>query len=419
MTTETDNISQAERIDMIIEGIARWIDDIRELFTRYHDTQSMTLTDAEKLATAREFFEHHEGLYIALFLNMKHGGDKGVVVKLKEAIERFDTYFDKVCDEGYDFEKFDFLVIADQIILDELRKLTEYQKKRIPKIEDTAKWLSDNISIIDLANNDAYDYDDLVDVEKEYNFKFDNLFEDVDEIRRKSERLMRLKKMHEVAEHISLCSFFDLVRVLKTYIDRYSDPRMPTEYLKAKYQEAINSGEMIMNDEFEVHDWELAEVSDIYARLLKADEAPTKPSDIIAELQPASVTNSALFNKEFFTMTHIEHLHKVCNGRQFEEISPGDMYLILNLQHCPRRMKVREREKSRVCHLIYFLGEMLPDVHRRNWRKSLLDHLEISYSIYNKKYKEAEKGMPSRQDEIFVEKLEKLKDTYRELEKVA
>lgn len=306
-----------------------------------------------------------------------------------------------------------------RIILAELKKLNDHQKKRIPKLEDTAKWLSDNISTIDLANNESYDYDDLMDVEKEYNFKFNNLFEDVDGIRRRAERVMRLKKMHEIAEHISLCSLFDFVRLLKTYIERYSDPRTPIEYLKAKYQKAIESGEMIVSDEYEVHDWEMDEVSDIYARVLKADKASEKPSDIIAELQPASVSNSALFNKEFFSMTHIEHLHKACNGRQFEEISPGDMYLILNLQHCPRRMKVRDREKSRVCHLIYFLGEMLPDVHCRNWRKSLLDHLEISYSIYNKKYKEAEKGMPSRQDEIFVEKLEKLKDTYRELEKVA
>ena len=45
--------------------------------------------------------------------------------------------------------------------------------------------------------------------------------------------------------------------------------------------------------------------------------------------------------------------------------------------------------------------------------------MKIPYSIYNKKYKEAEKGLSSRQDEIFVERLEQLKDIYRELDRVA
>lgn len=419
MTTPTENITPVERADMIIDGAARCIDEIRELFTRYYATQSMTLEDAEKLSEIKEFISNSDGFCIALFMNMKHGGDKCVVAKLKEAIDRFDTYFDKMDSDGYDFEKFDFVVIADRLILSELKKLTDYQMKRVPKIENAAQWLSDNIYIINLANHESLDFDDVMDVEKEYKFKFDNIFDNIEEIHRKTSVFMRLKKLHDLAEHISMYTFFDFVHLLKNRIERYSDDRSPAEYVRAKYQEAVENGEMILCEEYELLDWEKDGVSEIYAQKIKEDAEPTNPDNNSAGLRSASTSNSALFNKEFFSMTHIEHLHKTCNGRQFEEISPGDMYLIVNLQHCSRRMKVREREKSRVCHLIYFLGEMLPDVHRRNWRKTMLDHLDIPYSMYNKKYKEAEKGMPSRQDEIFVERLENLKDTYRDLEQVA
>ena len=406
------------KTDVIIEGTANLINSIRELFTRYFVSKTMTLEDAMTLLNSQTIVKGADAIAISLFMNIKQGGDQAVLAKLRDAIDRFDKFFDTIMDEGYDFEKFDFVVIADTLILAEFKELTDYHKRRIANIDDYAKWLIDSMPIVDLANHELHHTDEIEDVEMEYKFKFDRLFDDLEDLQRRIEVFMKFKELHDIAENVSLTEYFEFVRVLRNRIERYSDSRSPVEYVKAKYKEAIENGEMIIGDEYKLEDWELDGIADIFADKILLGKNPDIETAEPQESHSASTSNSALFNKEFFSMTHVQHLHKTCNGRQFEEISPGDMYLILNLQHCPRSMKVREREKTRVCHLIYLLGEMLPDTHRLNWRKGLLDHLKIPYSIYNKKYKESEKGLSSRQDENFVERLEQLKDIYRELERV-
>lgn len=186
------------------------------------------------------------------------------------------------------------------------------------------------------------------------------------------------------------------------------------------------NGQLLIPDEYEEHDWEKEELVElIQSRIInsatESEEVQTEEEDKeLDSIRPvATVSNSALFNREFFSMAHVQHLHGVCNGRQFEEVSPGDMYLIINLQHCPRNLKVRQGERSRVCHLIYVLGEMLPDNQRAECRQQMLDCLDIKYSYYNKKYLNPVGGNPSKNDEEFVERLDNLKEKYRKLEKAA
>lgn len=66
----------------------------------------------------------------------------------------------------------------------------------------------------------------------------------------------------------------------------------------------------------------------------------------------------------FFNMLQIDMIHKLCNQEQFENISPGDMYSILNLHDCPRRLKIRDGEKNRVYYFIFIFGEMIDSAHR-------------------------------------------------------
>ncbi len=53
-----------------------------------------------------------------------------------------------------------------------------------------------------------------------------------------------------------------------------------------------------------------------------------------------------------------------CNNEQFEHISLGDMYSIINIQDCPSRLKVRSGKKDRVYFFIFFFREMIDTSHR-------------------------------------------------------
>lgn len=85
----------------------------------------------------------------------------------------------------------------------------------------------------------------------------------------------------------------------------------------------------------------------------------------------ASKSDSSDTKQTFFSMLQIDMIHKLCNQEQFESISPGEMYSILNLHDCPRRLKIRDGEKNRVYYFIFFFGEMIDSAHRAHWRKSM------------------------------------------------
>ena len=59
----------------------------------------------------------------------------------------------------------------------------------------------------------------------------------------------------------------------------------------------------------------------------------------------------------YFPMKLLSAVYEKCNGEQFEAVSELDFYANMNLQPYESRLKIRPREKARVCYLIFLMGD--------------------------------------------------------------
>lgn len=103
---------------------------------------------------------------------------------------------------------------------------------------------------------------------------------------------------------------------------------------------------------------------------------------------------------------------------QFHSIDPHDLYAILNLLDCDKRLKIREGEKNRVYYFINVVGNLVQADLQLNRRKSICHHLGLSHKTYNSKYKEAEDSENPR-TVAFREKIEELIENFDELTKAS
>ncbi len=113
------------------------------------------------------------------------------------------------------------------------------------------------------------------------------------------------------------------------------------------------------------------------------------------------ITNQPLY----FPMKLVSTIYEICNGKQFEEISETDFYSALNLQPCEKRLKIRSREKVRVCYLIFLMSETLPKHDKETWKGAVMDLLGIDSSYYKSKYKEPVSDFSSDSNQKFAEEM--------------
>lgn len=91
----------------------------------------------------------------------------------------------------------------------------------------------------------------------------------------------------------------------------------------------------------------------------------------------------------YIDMSIVGLVHKACNKKQFEDLSEKELYAIINLQPISKTPVIKSRQKSKMCHLIGRLYELLElDLQEKmKWRESVLDIFEIDESYYVSKYK--------------------------------
>ena len=108
---------------------------------------------------------------------------------------------------------------------------------------------------------------------------------------------------------------------------------------------------------------------------------------------------------EYFSMKLLSTIHEICVGEQFEEISASDFYANMNLQSCNCKLKIKAREKIRVCYLIFLMCEKLPKQERDKWKAGILELLDIDDSYYKSKYKEPVSDFPSDSNQNFAKEM--------------
>ena len=109
---------------------------------------------------------------------------------------------------------------------------------------------------------------------------------------------------------------------------------------------------------------------------------------------------------EYFDAELLSLIHKVCVGEQFEDIATQDFYANMNLHPCNCKLRIKPREKIRVCYLIFLMGEKLSKQDRDKWKAGILELLDIDDSYYKSKYKEPVSDFPSDSNQKFAKEME-------------
>ena len=122
--------------------------------------------------------------------------------------------------------------------------------------------------------------------------------------------------------------------------------------------------------------------------------------------EPISQQETTEEQQEYFSMKLLSLIHEVCEGEQFEEISAPDFYANMNLHPCNCKLKIKPREKIRVCYLIFLMSEKLSKQDRDKWKDRILKLLDIDDSYYKSKYKEPVSDFPSDSNQKFAKEME-------------
>ena len=122
--------------------------------------------------------------------------------------------------------------------------------------------------------------------------------------------------------------------------------------------------------------------------------------------EPISQQETTEEQQEYFSMKLLSLIHEVCEGEQFEESSAPDFYANMNLHPCNCKLKIKPREKIRVCYLIFLMSEKLSKQDRDKWKDRILKLLDIDDSYYKSKYKEPVSDFPSDSNQNFAKEME-------------
>ena len=122
--------------------------------------------------------------------------------------------------------------------------------------------------------------------------------------------------------------------------------------------------------------------------------------------EPISQQETTEEQQEYFSMKLLSLIHEVCEGEQFEEISAPDFYANMNLHPCNCKLKIKPREKIRVCYLIFLMSEKLSKQDRDKWKDRILKLLDIDDCYYKSKYKEPVSDFPSDSNQNFAKEME-------------
>ena len=132
----------------------------------------------------------------------------------------------------------------------------------------------------------------------------------------------------------------------------------------------------------------------------------TDPKEKEGEKKEAVASGSASASRPaYFPMKLLSAVYEKCNGEQFEAVSELDFYAGMNLQPCESRLKIKPREKARVCHLIFLMSETLPKPDREKWKEEIIKVLGIDDTYYKSKYKEPVSDFPSDSNQEFAKEM--------------
>ena len=147
---------------------------------------------------------------------------------------------------------------------------------------------------------------------------------------------------------------------------------------------------------------------EILKKYLPDDVEVKRQDEPVKQNEQEEMQNTPEGQHEYFDMKSLSSIHETCVGEQFEAITISDFYANINLHPCKNRLKIKAREKIRVCYLIFLMSEKLSKQYRDEWRDKILKLLDIDESYYRSKYKEPVSDFPSDSNQKFAKEMESI-----------
>lgn len=220
--------------------------------------------------------------------------------------------------------------------------------------------------------------------------KFDNFFSRIETEIKRLQFIMHFRDTRSWAQDFDMYKFLETLQDLYRYVKRYGIK--PFEWSE--------------------------EDDDIERNVIHADMKSIfyTGDTAVTDEQAAEKANER--GHVYFSLGHIQYIHDNFVCEQFHNIDPHDLYAILNLKDCDRRLSIREGEKNRVYYFIIVVGGLIQSDLQLNWRKSICKHLGLSYKAYNSKYKEAADSENQRTVD-FRDRLNEFIESFDELAKAS
>lgn len=365
---------------------------------KYLDGEELKLDDAVALAKFGYITSDCE-IHINAIHRLKNSSERSV---LKQLSREIDQYYALIENYEWDPDDFDLLLVLDRHMCTEYEALCNDAMFKCDEDNKTQlDWFRGAIDAIE-NNTDGpivAVWEAKSQLELDYEARLAELFDTMEETIARYKSFLRYRTLREYCEHFTYYGMHDVLSRLEMAIEDVSDSVKIHNPLDVMFGECDDENILLS-----------------LVKSAKESNDSINQGWIHQFEQPAEEPESERCDTRltFFNMLQIDMIHKLCNQEQFENISPGDMYSILNLHDCPRRLKIRDGEKNRVYYFIFFFGEMIDSAHRSHWRKSMCHHFCMSYKTYNSKYTEL-KTHPSKNDERFLERLRELKEDFEEI----
>lgn len=129
-------------------------------------------------------------------------------------------------------------------------------------------------------------------------------------------------------------------------------------------------------------------VGKFYEEWMSVNPPEEKPCSTKSSWDDCFSPNATLpdATKDYFNPGLIIRIYELCNGQQFENCNSTRFIDALNLRTTSPVLKIKEREKVRVCYLINQLWRQHRKELRDEWLSKILDSLGISRKFYNSKH---------------------------------
>lgn len=111
--------------------------------------------------------------------------------------------------------------------------------------------------------------------------------------------------------------------------------------------------------------------------------------------------------EDLFPMLLISELYEVC-ADVFDNPTETRFHSSLNLHGKHEPLKIKPKQKIKVCYLISKLYDIVPEKHKVAWREDILLHFDIDASYYESKYSHPRGSDASRSSMAFADDIDEI-----------